>query len=118
MLSETTYNLTAKITLFPTDKGGRKRPVYSGYKPLFSFNTEKHYCGEVELLDKSELNPGETSNVFIKLLPAKSIRKNLKRNDAFTITEGNKTIGTGVIEIAELKEEKAGAQLTTSSTSE
>lgn len=104
MVSELAYNLTARITLFPTDKGGRKRPVYSGYKPSFAFNTEKHYSGEIELLDKKELNPGETSDVFIKLLPAKSIRKNLKHNDSFTITEGNRTIGAGVIEKVELKE--------------
>lgn len=104
MTFELTYNLTAKITLFPTDKGGRKRPVYSGYKPSFGFNTEKHYSGEIELLGKNELNPGETSDVFIRLLPAKNIRKNLKHNDAFTITEGNKTVGAGVIDKVEVVE--------------
>ena len=105
MISEKTYNLTAKITLFPTAEGGRTRPVYSGYRPSLAFSTEKHYCGEIELLDKDELKPGETSNVFIKLLPASSIRRNLKLNDAFTITEGNKIVGAGVIEKAELIEE-------------
>jgi translation elongation factor EF-Tu-like GTPase len=47
-----------------------------------------------------ELRPGETGYVTIKLLPAKTIRKTLKKNDAFTINEGNKVIGAGVIENA------------------
>ena len=107
MTFELTYNLKAKIILFPTKAGGRKKPVYSGYKPSFSFNTEKHYCGEIQLLNKDKLNPGETALAYIKLLPAKSIRKNLKKNDAFTITEGNIAIGTGVIEDVELIESVA-----------
>lgn len=97
-MSEIAYNLKATITLFPTDQGGRKKPVYTGYRPSFAFNTEKHYSGEIELIAREELQPGQTSKAYIKLLPAKTIRKNLKPADAFSITEGNKTVGSGVIE--------------------
>src|SRR5450631_1828963 len=97
-MSEIAYNLIATITLFPTNQGGRKKPVSNGYRPSFAFNTEKHYSGEIRLINKSELRPGETSKAHIKLLPAKTIRKNLKTADAFSITEGNKTIGSGIIE--------------------
>ena len=100
MRSEHTYILTAKIALYPTEEGGRSKPVYSGYRPSFAFNSLKHYSGEILLHGKDELRPGETSLVTIKLLPAKTIRKTLKKNDAFTITEGNKVIGAGVIETA------------------
>lgn len=103
MISELTYTLKATISLFPTHAGGRKKPIYTGYKPSFSFNTEKHYCGEIKLLNKNELNPGETGLAIIKLLPAKSIRKNLKRQDAFAITEGNVTVGTGIIQEVQLE---------------
>ncbi len=96
-MSEIIYNLKATITLFPTEQGGRKKPVYNGYKPSFSFNTENHYSGEIKLTDRDELYPGETSKASIKLLPARTIRKNLKEKDAFSITEGNKTIGSGII---------------------
>jgi elongation factor Tu len=97
-MSETTYNLKAIITLFPTDQGGRKNPVYTGYRPSFAFNTEKYYSGEIRLIARKELQPGQTSKAYIRLLPAKTIRKNLKPADAFRITEGNKTIGSGIIE--------------------
>lgn len=100
--SKYTYTLTAKIALFLTQDGGRKKPVYSGYRPSFAFNSLKHYSGEILLHGKEELRPGESSFVTIKLLPAKTIRKSLKRNDAFTITEGNKVIGSGVIETASM----------------
>jgi translation elongation factor EF-Tu-like GTPase len=94
----TTYDIKAIITLFPTDQGGRKGPVRTGYRPSFSFNTEKYYCGEIRLIARKELQPGQTTKAYIKLLPAKTIRKNLKPADAFRITEGNKTIGSGIIE--------------------
>jgi translation elongation factor EF-Tu-like GTPase len=82
--------------------GGRQTPVKSGYRPSFGFNTVIQYAGEIRLIDKKELQPGQTSLADINLLPAKTIRKNIKSNDAFTITEGNKTVGTGVIETVEM----------------
>jgi translation elongation factor EF-Tu-like GTPase len=96
-MSEIAYNIKATITLFPTEQGGRKKPVHTGYRPSFAFNTEKYYSGEIRLIDTTTLYPGGTSSVLIKLLPAKTIRKNLKPTDAFRITEGSKTIGTGII---------------------
>ena len=97
MQSEITYKLNAFITLLPTEEGGRKKPVFSGYKPSLVFNTHKHYSSEIELLNIQELKPGESAMVVIKLLPARTIRKNLQINDAFTLTEGSKAIGNGII---------------------
>lgn len=97
MQSEITYNLKAFITLLPTEKGGRKKSVFSGYKPSLVFNTHKSYSAEIYLIDKTELEPGETSMAFIKLLPARTIRKNLHINDSFTLVEGNKAVGNGMI---------------------
>ncbi len=101
-MSEHTYRFKAKITLYPSELGGRLKPVYTGYRPSFVFNSKKHYSGEIRLIDKEILMPGESSKVNIRLLPARTIRI-LKPNDAFTISEGNKTIGTGVIEKVELQ---------------
>jgi hypothetical protein len=47
---------------------------------------------------RKELQPGETGVAVIKLLPARNLRKNLKPDDTFSISEGNKTVGTGIIE--------------------
>ena len=98
MTSEITYRLEAKISLLPTSLGGRKKPVYNGYRPSLIFNTKQHYSAEIHLIGKDELKPGNTSLARINLLPARTLRKTLKENDAFTLTEGNKTIGSGIIE--------------------
>ena len=97
MSSERTYKLTAKITLLPTELGGRKKSVTTGYRPSFSFNTLNHYSGEIILLATSELKPGDSAQAQIRLLPARTIKKSLKPNDTFAITEGSKTIGSGII---------------------
>lgn len=107
---ETTYNFTATLSLFPTENGGRKKPVYDHYRPSFSFSTSKHFSGEISFPDLSELHPGGTATTFIKLLPARHIRQNLKNGDAFTILEGDKIVGTGVIQKIEKENKIAIAQ--------
>lgn len=104
MHSEITYNLVAKISLLPTELGGRKKAVFTGYRPAFAFNSLNHYTGEIHLLDIEELRPGRSAKARIKLLPARTIRKSLKPNDAFIILEGSKTIGSGIIEKVSIKE--------------
>ena len=96
--TDITYDLIAKIVLLPRDMGGRKKPVASGYRPSFVFNSLNHFTGEIRLVRKKELLPGESAIAVIRLLPARHLRKNLKPNDTFSISEGNKTVGTGIIE--------------------
>jgi translation elongation factor EF-Tu-like GTPase len=103
--SKTLYNFTAILSLFSTENGGRKKPVYNYYKPSFSFGTKQHISGEISLLEKQELSPGDSAKAFIKLLPSRYIRKNLKHGDAFTIWEGDKVIGSGVIQ--KIEEERS-----------
>ena len=107
MKSEITYNLKAYITLLPTEQGGRKKSIFSGYKPSLVFNSSKHFCSEVELLENEELKPGQSMMVSIKLLPARTIPKTLQINDSFTLNEGNKAIGNGIILYEVIKKENS-----------
>lgn len=93
-----TYNFTAILMLLPTENGGRKRPVYDCYRPSFSFSSKNHISGEVSFPDRDIVEPGSTAIATVKLLPSRHIRQNLKSGDAFTILEGNKIVGTGVIQ--------------------
>jgi len=86
------YNIEAVITLLPTELGGLKRAICSGYRPDIGFNVEKQYSCEVELLGSEELKPGETARVLIALLPART-----KCSYVFSIREGRKIIGLGAI---------------------
>jgi translation elongation factor EF-Tu-like GTPase len=105
MTSEIEYDFTAMISLFPTENGGRKRPVYSHYRPSFSFNTKMHFCGEILFLNKEEVMPGDIAVASVRLLPARYIRRNLKSGDAFTILEGSNIVGSGVIQNIEKNKE-------------
>ena len=75
--------------------------MYSHYRPSFSFNTRMHFCGEMSFLDKEEVIPGDTAIASIKLMPARYIRHNLKKGDAFTLLEGDRVVGSGVIQSIE-----------------
>ncbi len=110
MKLQTTYTINAIISLLPTENGGRKNSIYNNFKPNFSFHTKRIYCGEIKLNNKEELKPGESAEVIIRLLPARTIPKNLTINDSFIISEGAKVIGTGVIKEL-MKQEKEYQEL-------
>ncbi|RYE31414.1 MAG: hypothetical protein EOP42_10615 [Sphingobacteriaceae bacterium] len=99
------YDFTALLSMLPTAVGGRKKPVYDHYRPSFSFNTLNRISGEVSFPELEELKPGGTTKAVVKLLPSKHIRQNLKSGDAFTILEGERIVGTGVIQQIERKKQ-------------
>ena len=94
---KTSYNFVATLSLFPTENGGRKKPVYDHYRPSFAFNTINHFSGEISFPNLDELRPGGTATANIKLLASRHISQKLKSGDSFTIVEGDKIVGTGVI---------------------
>ena len=91
------YNFVATLSLFPTENGGRKKPVYDHYRPSFAFNTINHFSGEISFPNLDELRPGGTATANIKLLASRHISQKLKSGDSFTVLEGDKIVGTGVI---------------------
>jgi len=97
------YNFTAVLSLFPTENGGRKKPVYDHYRPAFSFSSPNQLTGEITFIGQTELQPGSTANIMVKLIPSRLVSLQLKGGDPFKIMEGNKIVGTGVIQ--EIKDE-------------
>lgn len=91
------YNFSALLSLLPTENGGRKRAVYDHYRPSFSFSTTNHVSGEITFVGRHELQPGETAAIEVKLLSSRYVPAKLKSGDPFTIVEGDKVVGTGVI---------------------
>lgn len=97
----TSYNFTALLSLLPTENGGRKKPIYDNFRPSFSFNSANHVSGSVSFPETVELRPGSTAEAVVKILPSRHVRQHLKSGDSFTILEGSKIIGTGVIQNVE-----------------
>ena len=91
------YNFTATLSLLPTEQGGRKKPVFSHYRPSFSFGSKQHFSGEITFEDNIELLPGGSTTATVKLLPSRHISEHLKPGTMFKIFEGEKVVGMGFI---------------------
>ena len=91
------HEFKAQITLVETLLNGRESAILSGYRPAISFHSSKQYCGELTIKNADKITPGQSAYVVIKLLPAKTIPKSLDIGDTFTLLEGNKKIGYGMI---------------------
>ncbi|MFA6322399.1 MAG: elongation factor Tu [Candidatus Buchananbacteria bacterium] len=75
------------------EEGGRHSPFFKGYKPQFYIGTTD-VTGEVILPEGTEMvMPGDTLNLTIKLI--KPIA--LEEKQRFSIREGGRTVGCGVI---------------------
>ncbi|XP_022645048.1 uncharacterized protein LOC111273749 [Varroa jacobsoni] len=82
----------AQIYVLKKEEGGRERPIVQNYQPhLFSYTWD---CGgRVTLADKEMLMPGEDGKINVKLFKPMV----LERGQRFTIRDGTKTSGTGVV---------------------
>ncbi len=75
------------------EEGGRHTPFIQGYKPQFYVRTTD-VTGEVTLPEGTQMvMPGDTITFKVKLLAPVA----LENNQRFTIREGGKTVGAGVV---------------------
>jgi hypothetical protein len=73
-MADPQYGLTLEVEIYllSTDEGGRKGPIHSGVRPLCLIPSEPGsepilvgMC-EVELVGRTELNPGESGDAMLK----------------------------------------------------
>ncbi len=83
----------AEVYVLSKDEGGRHTPFFSGYKPQFYVRTTD-VTGEVTLPDGKEMvMPGDTVTFKVKLTAPIA----LEENHRFSVREGGKTVGAGVV---------------------
>ena len=82
---------TADLHLLTQDEGGRHSPISSGYRPQIYLN--KADVTSVITFNQEKILPGDDATVIITLVDKMAI----KENQEFTIREGSKKVGTGVI---------------------
>lgn len=86
-----TFN--AKIYILTKEEGGRHTPFFADYRPQFFIRTAD-VTGSFTLYNNIEtVLPGDTVEVAVKLISPIAIQEGLR----FTIREGQKTVGTGII---------------------
>ncbi len=84
---------TAEVYVLSKEEGGRHKPFFNGYKPQFYFKTTD-VTGDITLTAGSEMvMPGDTTNLNIKLIAPIALEDKQK----FTIREGGRTVGAGVV---------------------
>ena len=69
-LSTPIRDIKAKIKLLTSAEGGRTTPAKSGYRPQFYYDGE-HWDAAIELLDRQEIYPGESSEVYFQFATPK-----------------------------------------------
>jgi elongation factor Tu len=84
---------TAEVYILKKEEGGRHTPFFTGYKPQFYVRTTD-VTGEVTLAAGVEMvMPGDTATFNVKLVAPVAIEDQTR----FTIREGGKTVGAGVV---------------------
>jgi len=84
---------TAEVYVLSKDEGGRHKPFFNGYKPQFYFKTTD-VTGDINLPAGTEMvMPGDTVNLTVKLIAPIALEDKQK----FTIREGGRTVGAGVV---------------------
>ncbi len=84
---------TAEVYVLSKEEGGRHKPFFNGYKPQFYFKTTD-VTGDITLPAGTEMvMPGDTINLTIKLIAPIALEDKQK----FTIREGGRTVGAGVV---------------------
>jgi elongation factor Tu len=83
----------AEVYALTKEEGGRHKPFVTGYKPQFYIRTTD-VTGEVKLPDDvAMVQPGDTVKVIVTLITPVAIEDKMR----FSIREGGKTVGAGVV---------------------
>ncbi len=90
----------ARIYLLTPEEGGRKTPVWLGYRPQVYFPTEicdEGTSGSWNFMEKEKLSPGETTKIGIALLRSDFFKNKLLVGMPLILQEGGTQVGRGEI---------------------
>jgi translation elongation factor EF-Tu-like GTPase len=102
-----TFKIKAKLTLYSTEKGGRKTGIRTGYRPNHVFEYEKGkfkqtYIGQINFDEPEWILPGETHNVNVEFINMLDLKKFITFGRKWWIHEADNLLGEA--EITEILE--------------
>ena len=101
--------IKARFKFYPTEKGGRKTPINSGYRPnhVFEYKGKSNdlvdtYIGDISFNGQKSLSPGESIVATVRFLKHGDIERFIQIGRIWWIHEANIKIGEAeIIEINE-----------------
>lgn len=95
---KTHKKFSGEVYILSKEEGGRHTPFFSNYRPQFYFHTTD-VTGSITLPEGVEMvMPGDNVTFNVELISPVALEKGLK----FTVREGGRTVGAGVVsEIAD-----------------
>ena len=88
----------ARVYFMPVEAGGRRGPIFSGYRPQFHFGSPREgYDGVIALERPAVVHPGEQCSIVVSFLHPEFLQEVLKPGIAFEIQEGLRVVGRGTI---------------------
>lgn len=88
--------ISAKVYFFSPEEGGRKTPIFSGYRPALYFG-EQQTDGAIILTSGSRVVPGTECEVVIQLLHPEHLGNAVKPMATFEAKEGTRVVGRGQV---------------------
>nr|YP_007890721.1 translation elongation factor Tu [Jakoba libera]AGH24215.1 translation elongation factor Tu [Jakoba libera] len=83
----------AKVYILSKEEGGRHKPFFANYRPQFFFRTAD-VTGQITLPKDSQMViPGDNAELKVQLISPTPIHEGIR----FSIREGGRTIGAGVV---------------------
>uniref|UniRef100_UPI003FF0086B elongation factor Tu n=1 Tax=Candidatus Ventrenecus sp. TaxID=3085654 RepID=UPI003FF0086B len=87
------HKFKASVYVLSKEEGGRHTPFFSNYRPQFYFRTTD-VTGVIELPEGVEMvMPGDNVDMTVELIAPVALEKGTK----FSIREGGRTVGAGVV---------------------
>ena len=80
-----------------TEDGGRRSPMFSGYRPNHDFGLAGMLNDATHEYDGGQLAPGETGKAFLTLHAPEYQKGRLYEGMDFTVQEGSRVVGRGKI---------------------
>jgi translation elongation factor EF-Tu-like GTPase len=100
---ELAKDVLVEMTFLPTEHGGRRGPVFSGYRSQFYYKNHD-WDAQHDYID-AVAKPGETVKAYLTFMSPWEHFGVLKEGDHFLIREGQKIVAYGhVLQIIDLEE--------------
>jgi elongation factor Tu len=90
----------ARISVVPTEQGGRKGPFATNFRPNHNFggpDDRIFYIGQIEVPEGAWVHPGETRDLLITFLNVRGLADLLQVGRTWRIQEGGRLIANAEV---------------------